>query len=115
MTAMMMTVSTAPAYAGVRLDVAAGGQIAVPIGRLDVAAGGPALSARQLLGLLATGVVLRQVVRRELVMRLGRVAEVGLVVGSHGAQGLIGFGVVRWRLALVVVGHARGIPSAGGV
>ena len=47
-------------------------------------------------------------------MRLGRVAEVGVLIGCRRAEGLVGVVVVGRRLAFAFVGHLVGLPCRYG-
>jgi hypothetical protein len=57
-------------------------------------------------------VVLGQVLRDDLVVRLGRVAERSLVVGGHRAQRLARTGVVRGWIVLALARLGRQILAA---
>src|SRR4051812_26589012 len=61
---------------------------------LDVPAGRAALLLGELLGLGPALVVLGQIVGRDVVVRLGRVAQIRLLVGCRGAEGFVGVLVV---------------------
>ena len=63
------------------------------------------LAAGEPLSLLSPWMTWRQVVRRDLVVRLGRVAELGLLVGRHRTERLAGVAVVGWSRVSLVVRH----------
>jgi hypothetical protein len=63
------------------------------------------LAAGEPLSLLSPRMSRRQIVRRDLVVRLGRVAEVGLLVGGQRAERFAGVVVVGWRRVALVVRH----------
>src|SRR5206468_7214849 len=87
------------------------------VARSAVAAGDAALLfVGQALGLLAPRIALGDVVRGDLVVRLGRVADRRLVVRRHRPERLVRlFGVTVYLRSLGVLGHNAPLPLAGAV